>query len=344
VYLCANIANFGRQDNAIALICNFEKGILFLIFKLPKPPNAMLKQLAYCVLITVFLTLKTSAQLAISNLELLDELKATTTLVFMPASDTVKHQIYRELMEEHWKLTPMKFLSYSQYTEYKYKKGYSYMLFGDDFINDGTSFSSYVYFELWHWHADKDNWDKRRKVQLARMELYPDPETTFDPDLIYDYRYSTEGHIFNWSPGMFKNYMQLISRDISKGITRTAAKAETLVEELKLLKDQTLYIPEYTFEQHNSNQKSLGFTPAAEMMADYPYKYKVVKNDELSKMISESEGKIYYLLFVRSNSDKYLAVMEGHDGNIVYHRHTPQSINVKRSDIKKLAKVISEGK
>ena len=283
-----------------------------------------------------------SAQLAITNLELLNELKNTTTLVFMPASDTVKHQIYRELMEEHWNLTPMKFLSYSQYTEYKYKKGYSYMLFGDDFINDGTSFSSYVYFELWHWHADKDNWDKRRKVQLARMELYPDPETTFDPSLIYDYRYSTEGHIFNWSPGMFKNYMQLISRDLTKGITRTAAKTETVVEELKLLKDQTLYIPEYAFEQHNSNQKSLGYTPAAEMMADYPYKYKVVKNEELSKMISESEGKIYYLLFVRSNSDKYFAVMEGHDGNIVYHRHTPQSINVKRSDIKKLAKVISD--
>jgi hypothetical protein len=302
----------------------------------------MLNKISLCIFILFLSISKISAQLAISNLELLNELKGTTTLVFMPVSDTVKHQIYRELMEEHWKLTPMKFLSYSQYTEYKYKKGYSYMLFGDDFINDGTSFSSYVYFELWHWHADKENWDKRRKVQLARLELYPDPETTFDPSLIYDYRYSTEGHIFNWSPGMFKNYMQLISRDISNGITRTAAKSETVVEDLKLLKNKTLYIPEYAFEQHNSNQKSLGFTPAAEMMADYPYSYKVVSNNELSKMIAESEDKIYYLLFVRSNSDKYFAVMEGHDGNIVYHRHTPQSINVKKSDIKKLAKVIGE--
>jgi hypothetical protein len=284
------------------------------------------------------------AQLAISNLEMLSELKNTTTLVFMPASDTVKHQIYRELMEEHWKVTPLQFLSYSQYTEYKYKKGYSYMLFGDDFINDGISFSSYVYLELWHWHFDKDNWEKRRKTQLARLELYPDPETTFDPSLIYDYRYNTEGHIFNWTPGMFKNYMQMINRHISEATKRTASKSETDAAELLQLKTKTLYIPDYALEQHNTNQKSLGFTPEKEMLADYPYPYKVVSNDELSKLIMQSEDKIYYLLFVRSNSDKYLAVMEGHEGKIVYHRHTPQSINVKKSDLKKLAKTIVEGK
>jgi hypothetical protein len=302
----------------------------------------MKKTVLLALLLVSLFQIKAFSQLMIANLELLSEFKKTTTLVFMPASDTVKHQVYRELMEEHWKITPLEFLSYSQYTEYKYKKGYSYMLFGDDFINDGTSFSSYVYFELWHWHVD-GNWEKRRKTQLARMELYPDPETTFDPSLIYDYRYNTEGHIFNWTPGMFKNYMQLIDRFVSNGEKRTAAKPELNASELKKLKDKTLYIPEYTLEQHNINQKSTGFMDAKEMMADYPYPFKVVSNDELSKLITESTDNIYYLLFVRSNSDKYLAVMEGHEGHFVYHKHTPQSFNVKRTDIKKLAKAIVDG-
>ncbi len=300
--------------------------------------NTMKKIFVFIFLISLSQFVK--AQLSITNLEMLSELRNTTTLVFMPAQDTIKHLIYRELMEEHWKLTPMKFLSYSQYSEHKYKKGYSYLLFGDDFINEGMSFSSYVYFELWHWHTNDNNWDKRRKAQIARLELYPDPETTFDPSLIYDYRYNTEGHIFNWSPGMFKNYMQLISRHVDEGVKRSAAKYVEDSDELKNLKNKTLYIPEYAFEQHNQNQKSLGYTPAKEMMADYPYEYKVLSNDELSKLIMESKDKLYYLLFVRSNSDKYLAVMEGHEGHIVYQKHSPQSINVKRNDIKKLAKVL----
>jgi hypothetical protein len=245
-------------------------------------------------------------------------------------------------MEDYWKLTPMQFLSYAQFKEYKDKKGYSYLLFGDDFINDGISLNSYVYFELWQWQADKNNWDKRKKAQIARIELYPDPETTFDPSLIYDYRYNTEGHIFNWTPGMFKNYLQLINRHVSDGIKRTASKSETNLEALKLLKTKTLYIPEYVLVQHSSTQKVLRPIAAKELMADYPYPYKVVTNEELSKMILTSQEKIYYLLFIRSNSDKYLTVMEGHEGKFIYQKHSPQSFNVKKSDFKRLVKAILE--
>ena len=191
------------------------------------------------LLVVLFLAIagnKAFAQLQILNIELLAEFKNTTTLVFMPATDTTKHQIYRELMEEHWKLTPMIFLSYNQYKEYKDKKGYSFLLFGDDHINDGTSISSYVYFELWIWNAANGDWNSRKKAQLARLELYPDPETTFDPSLIYDYRYNTEGHIFNWSPGMFKNYMQMIEKHLEEGIKRSATRAGQNTGALEKLK------------------------------------------------------------------------------------------------------------
>jgi hypothetical protein len=281
-----------------------------------------------------------NAQLSINNIELFSELKKTTTLVFMPSSDTVKHQIYRELMETYWKLTPMQFMSYTQFKEYKDKKGYSYLLFGDDFINDGISINSYVYFELWQWQSDKDNWEKRKKAQLARIELYPDPETTFDPSLIYDYRYNTEGHIFNWTPGMFKNYLQLMNRHIGEGLKKTASKFDADMAELRSLRTATLYVPEYVLEQHSSSQKKLRKIPAMEMMADYPYPYKVVSNETLSRLILDSKENVYYLLFIRSNSDKYLTVMEGKEGKFIYQKHSPQSFNVKKSDLKRLAKVI----
>jgi hypothetical protein len=283
------------------------------------------------------------AQMLITNLEYLPELKKTTTIVFMPVQDTAKHQIYREIIEEHWQISKVLFRPYSQYTEYKYKPGYSYLLFGDDQINDGTSVSSFVYFELWMWNTS-GGWEKRKKVQIARMELFPDPQTTFDPSLVYDYRYSTEGHIFNWTPGFFKNYMQLMERYLERGKIHSAENALQDFKELEKLKKDTLYVPHYVLEQHSADQKILPDLTEKELMGDYPYPYKIINSKQLSDMLIDSNNEIHYLMFVRSNSDKYISVIDGHDGEFIYQRHTPMSFNAKKADLKKLAKTITDGK
>jgi hypothetical protein len=300
------------------------------------------KNLLILFFIVLFSTLS-QAQFQILRTDLLSELKNTKTIVFMPARDTFKNQVYRKIMEKYWTITPVSFKSYTQYLDFKNAEGYSYLLFGDDQINDGTSINSYVYFELWLWQPDPKNPGTRKKVQIARLELYPDPETTFDPSLIYDYRYHTEGHIFNWTPGMFKNYVQVFDKYISNGIERNTSKPEQKMDELQKLKNNTLYIPDYVLLQNDMFHSKLNKIDAAELLQDYPYPYKIVSSEELSAKISEASEPIYYLLFVRSNSDKYLAVMEGKEGEIVYHRHSPLSFNVKKADLKKLACTI-EGK
>lgn len=290
----------------------------------------------------IFSLLNLNGQIEIAYAEYNDEFRQTKTVVFMPAMDTVKTQIYRKTLEAHWKLTPLEFLSYQQYTDRKYQKGYSYLLFGDDLINDGQTISSYVYFELWMWHANINEWEKRKKAQLAKIELYPDPETTFHPDHIYDYRFGTQGHIFNWCPGFFKNYIQMINRYIEKGELRSEVKAYKEVPDLEKLKTSTLYIPKYVLDQHSPEQDILPSLSEKELISDYKYNYKFVSTEELSQLILDSKEPIFYLLFTRSNSDKYVNVVEGHEGKCVYSKHTAQSYNMKKSDLQKLYKTMNE--
>ena len=261
----------------------------------------------------------------------------------MPASDTAKDHLYRNLLEEHWDFTELEFHSYKQYLKSKDQEGYSFLLFGDDHITSGLSESNYLYWELWTWYAPNGDWSQKKKILFARLEFYPDPETTFNPSNIYDYRFDTEGHIMNWTPGMFKNYVQELQDLISRQEERPISKFYVEPENLAKVKDETLYIPDYVLDQYNANLVSQGKISAKELMSDYPYKYKVVSNAELSKMILDSNEPLYYLLFVRSNSDKFISIVEGQSGAFLYTRFTPISFSVKRPDIKKLVKVLGRG-
>ncbi|EJF54226.1 hypothetical protein SapgrDRAFT_2568 [Saprospira grandis DSM 2844] len=285
----------------------------------------------------LFLGQTVLAQLDIENCQFLPDLKSCTTLVFMPAYDTAQHHSYRQLIEREWQLTPIKFVSYREYLQYKNKKGYAYLLFGDDKIKNASQRSSYVYLELWLWA-------NAQKKRMARMELYPDAQTSQDPSLIYDYRFHTEGHIFNWSEGLLKNYLQQIQDHLQRGQKRSGFRPGPAKAELKALKTDTLFVPDYVLKEFNTYWEAKGTQSAQELMAKYPYPYKILSNKELSKRILNCpEGKkIYYLLFVRSNSDKYVSVVEGKSGDILYSRLRPLQFNLRPKDLQRLAKKVSK--
>ncbi len=315
---------------------------MLLLLSSPKPIRHMKFLAAFSLILCLFFSNLSQAQLEISNIAHFEDLKNTTTIVFMPASDTAKHLTYRKVLEKYWKLTPLKFISYNQYVQHKNKKGYSYLLFGDDRVSNGTSTSSYVYLELWMWATPDGTWENKKKRLLARMELYPDTETTYDPSLIYDYRFDTDGHIFNWSPGMLKNYIQMFQEHILQQQARKQMKYEVDTDGLLALKNQTLYIPDYCLRSFNSNLEETGTQDAESLMQRYPYKYEVIRNDELSEKILQTGSPLYYLLFVRSNADKYVAVVEAKSGKIIYSRFRPISYNLRAGDLRRLDKAIQK--
>ena len=289
------------------------------------------------LIFSLFLGHSLSAQLDIENCQFLPDLKSCTTLVFMPAYDTAQNHSYRQIIEQEWRLTPLKFVSYQEYLQYKNKKGYAYLLFGDDKISNASQRSSYVYLELWLWA-------NAQKKRMARMELYPDAQTSQDPSLIYDYRFNTEGHIFNWSEGMLKNYLQQMQDYLERGQKRSGFRPGPAKAELKQLKTDTLFIPDYVLKEFNTYLEAKGTQSAQELMANYPYPYKIISNKALSKKIlaCPKGKKIYYLLFVRSNSDKYVSVIEGQSGDILYSRLRPLQFNLRPKDLQRLANKVAK--
>jgi hypothetical protein len=108
------------------------------------------------------------------------------------------------------------------------------------------------------------------------------------------------------------------------------------------LKTSTLYIPKYVLDQHSPEQDILPSLSEKELISDYKYNYKFVSTEELSQLILDSKEPIFYLLFTRSSSDKYVNIVEGHEGRCVYSKHTAQSYNMKKSDLQKLYKTMNE--
>lgn len=69
----------------------------------------------------------------------------------------------------------------------------------------------------------------------------------------------------------------------------------------------------------------------------YPYTYELIDAEDLSEKILSGE-EFYYMVFVKSSTDKYLTIFNSVSGEIIYSKYSPASYNVKDSDFKDLAK------
>lgn len=58
----------------------------------------------------------------------------------------------------------------------------------------------------------------------------------------------------------------------------------------------------------------------------------------MGKLILKSDKPIYYLVYVRSSTDKYITVFNSQTGNMLYSQYTAASSNIKPNDIHRLAR------
>lgn len=85
----------------------------------------------------------------------------------------------------------------------------------------------------------------------ARMELFTDFLTLNQPDNIYETDYDGNGHIRNWGPGILKNYIQSLMGCLDKGESRVLTKEIINLKEIKNLKKDVLYVPDYVLIKFN---------------------------------------------------------------------------------------------
>lgn len=324
----------------------------------------MKAKLLLLVLSALLLSSKMYGQIAISNIEKIEQVKNGTTYVAMKDPDTESAKAYKEIFEKYWTFSKIEFIKYSE-IEKKVAPGCSFFTIGgyetktqfvrlyrDGSRQNGIDYSNtHLYLEFW---TVRDKVFKRTKqkelensdkVLIGRIELFTDFKALSNPDLLYQQDYDGNGHIRNWSPGILKNYIQTLALFLNKNEKHSLYTEISNPVELKKLKNQTLWIPDYIFIKFNSfTGDESSRHEEKDLFKKYKYKYKVVSMNELSNEILSSGAAFYYAVYVKSSTDKYITVINSNTGEIIYSKYTSISYNVKAGDFEDLSDKIEKGK
>jgi hypothetical protein len=109
--------------------------------------------------------------------------------------------------------------------------------------------------------------------------------------------------------------------------------------ELKNLKNETLYVPSYTMIKYNKfNGNESKSHDEEDIFEDYKNKYKIVSTEELNNKILSETQPFYYLVYIRSCTQKFINVVNSSTGEIIYSEYNAISYNMKTKDLRKLYK------
>jgi hypothetical protein len=255
----------------------------------------------------------------------IERLKKTTTIFAYCDRDKDRLDELESAFDQVWKITKYKIVSFKELDAYLDKPNYSYLTFS------GVGVGSAIFqlgLNLWIPVAGKKG--KSDMDSYSEIELFPAIESIYSTpagDGAMESLY-TKAVFNNWSPGYLKYYLKLVSDDLMKGESRSLNRNTGDPEKLAALKTKTLYIPDYVFRRLNTlTGKEEKKYDVDDLLGKYPYKYKVVSNDELNEMILTPSEPVYYIVYGRSATDKYMSVFSTTDGLIyTQYKHGPYSI------------------
>jgi len=309
-------------------------------------------------MILCFTSIKASSQIAISNKAKFADLKNGTTFIAMKNPDDPSVKEYIDVIKDNWKLSKYKIIKYSEIEENVKPNNYFLTIGGYEtntstynLVNGtkrgGINYSNtHLYLSLW---TPKEKYFKKKKkklsrsehLELARIELFTDFPTLANPQNIYLEDFHGGGHIRNWSAGILKNQLQVLTNLVESKKERKLYAGFLNKSELKKLKTNTLFVPEYTLFKFNKFSGSeTKKHDKAELFKGYKKKYEIVSMKELSEKILTSAEPIYYLIYIKSSTDKFVSVINSKTGELIYSKYSPTSYNIKSKDLAKLNALI----
>lgn len=297
------------------------------------------------------------AQFSISEIDQIDKVKNNTTYVAMNNLDSEVSKKYIQVFKDNWTFSKIEFITYSQINSYLSPNNYFFSIGGYETevqsyngqMKSGLNWSNtHIYLELWTC-TEKFFKKKKKKLSLddklviSRIELFTDFNTLMLPENIYEEEFDGKNHIRNWGEGILKNYLQNLMTALNKKEQRDLYKYFPDTSELKNLKNQTIYVPDYVLIKFNkfTGDESKKHD-AKDIFKDYSFNYELISTNELNNKILSSTEPFYYLVYIKSSTDKYISVINSKTGEYVYTKYTPISYNIGSKDLKELAKAIEK--
>lgn len=151
---------------------------------------------------------------------------------------------------------------------------------------------------------------------------------------------------YNYKLGYLKNYIQVINDYLSTNWFSSCYDSSYDKRLIKKLKKATLYVPDYIKIKSNWGYKDTEREDPEKLFKNYNYKYEFINDKELNKKILESNKDsedFYYLTFIRVNGQKFISVVNGKTGDLLYKDYQTLSYSLKAKDIAKLNRRIKKG-
>jgi len=320
----------------------------------------------YLFFYLLFLFLSSAnCQISISDIGNIEEIKNGVTYIAMKDPLSEKAKAFVEVYKTNWNFSKIEFIKYSEIEKYLAPNN-SFLTIGgyetERSFTDlttgmpsklGINYSNtHLYLEFWYCNEkyfkkekSKRELKNKYKNQIARIELFTDFSTLSNPKQIYSVDYDGNGHIYNWSPGILKNYLQFLCKFLDKKEERKLFDEIIDKEKIGLLQDQKLYVPSYTLTKFNkfTGDESKKHDEA-DIYGDYKFKYELISTEKLNEKIQTSSESFYYLIYIKSSTDKYVSIIDSKSGDMIYSVYKPVEYNIKSKDIKKLQVAIEKRK
>ncbi len=285
----------------------------------------------------------------------IDRLKATETIFVCRNDDNVEQ--LQDVFREVWTITDLKVVPFSALDSVDFTGKSVFSIAGLNkhmtYYREGR-FGPYpsmegdithVYLQLWMMGEGKKR--KPEKKSFCRIELHPRyidyvKITSGNEDERVTYLY-TEADLKNWKTGFLKNYLKVVNDLLEKSEERWLYENEKNNPELRNLARDTLFVVDYAlvrFKAFTGDESQR--LDESEVFSKYPYPYKLLSTDVLNQKILASRKPFYYMVYVKSSTDKYVYVFNSKTGQVVYSYYKGPSYNLKDSDLKELARSINK--
>lgn len=310
-----------------------------------------------CLLVFLVAAQVSFGQIAISNVGEIEKIKSGTTFVAMKDPNALKSKEYQDAFQKNWTFSKVAFIKYTD-IEKNIAPNNSFITIGG-FTNSVQSIggsgnadysNTHLYLELWTTNGNfvynpkkRKHFDNKDKIQIGRIELFTDFASLINPDNLYKSDYDSNGHIRNWGAGILSNYIQNLTVLLNKGQEQKLFSEIVNKDELKKLSNETLFVPDYVLTKFNkfTGDESKKHEEK-EIFDDYKLKYKLLSTSELNTKIINEKTPFYYLIYIKSSTDKFISIVNSITGEFIYSAYTPLSYNIKSGDLKDIQKAIQK--
>lgn len=290
------------------------------------------------------------AQITITNTAEVAKIKQGTTYFAMkdPASPTAA--AYVEAIKKAYTLTKVECIKYTD-VEKNIAPNNSFVTIGANMTTSNSTLASTetrIYLELWTTNGKytydpkkRRHFNQQDKIVVATIELFADFYAQNNPSALYKMDYDAAGHFKNWGTGVLSNYIQQLCTLLEKGNECMAKTEIANANELPKMAASTLFLPDYVMVKYNKNSddESKKYTDK-EIFDGFTLAYKVLPMTELNDKILTNTSPFYYLLLIKTPTEKFVTVTNAQTGEIIYLAYTGSATNFKSNDLKELQKTI----